>query len=107
MSRLAELIERLEKQNEKVGIARNAYLAKDAEKKTFEARLIRDADGKSHAEKTVLAQATEDWLSFQKDLARLEAVFEFEKFKLEILEKEWLAEYASLKSDERQLKRSV
>lgn len=105
--RLAELITQLEKQNEKVGIARNAYLSKDAEKKTFEARLIKDAEGKSHAEKTILAQATDDWLHFQKDLRRLEAVFEFEKFKLEILEKEWLAEYASLKSDERQLKRTL
>lgn len=107
MSRLADLIKALEKQNEVVGIARNEFLAKEAERKTFEARLIQSASGKSHAEKCVNAQATEDWLEFHKALNRAKSVYEFQEFKLEILDKEWLGEYTSLKNDERQVKRQI
>jgi hypothetical protein len=98
---LADQIDTLSKQNDVLGIARNAYLAKEAERKHFEATLIVAAVGKSHAEKTVNAQATSDWLEFHKDLARLEAVFEFQKFKFkfEILDKEFQAAYLQLKQD--------
>lgn len=102
---LRACLDNLDAQNEVLGKARNAYLAKEAERKHFEAKLIKAAEGKSQAEKTVNAQATNDWLEFQQALARLEAIYEFQKLKAEILDKEFLATYAGLKSDERMIKR--
>ena len=96
---LADLIQALEAQNEVVGRARNDFLAKDDERKHFEATMIQSALGKSHAERTVNAQARPEWLTFHQALARAQAVYEFQKFKLEILDKEWLAQYLVLKSD--------
>lgn len=102
---LAACLEALDKQNDTLGKARNAYLSKEAERKHFEANLIKSAAGKSHAERVVNAQATSDWLVFHKDLARLQAVFEFQKLKYEILDKEFLAQYAANKMDSLMIKR--
>jgi hypothetical protein len=102
---LAPLVEALEKQNETLGRERNSYLLKEAERKHFESTLIKSAEGKSHAERVVNAQATAEWLKFSKELARLEAIYEFQKLKYEILDKEWLAQYAANKSDQGVIKR--
>lgn len=90
-----------------LGRARDAYLAKEAERKHFESKLIRYAEGKSNADRMVAAQSTDAWLVFHKELARLESVFEFQKLKYEILDKEWLAQYSTLKLDEKLIKRGV
>jgi hypothetical protein len=103
-SPLAHLTKALSEQNVFVGKARHKYLSKEAERKTFEARLIQESNGKSHAERLINAQATEYWLDFAKALARLEAVYEFEKFKLTILDREYQAQYLELKDNERQLR---
>lgn len=105
MATLEELISQLERQNEVVGKARNEYLSLEAERKHYEARMIQNAEGKSHAERQTNAQAEIGWLAFHKKLARAEAVYEFQRFKLEILDKEWLARYAALKSDTHMIKR--
>jgi hypothetical protein len=97
--------ERLNLQNDVLGRARNSYLEKEAERKHFEAVLIRQAEGKSMAERTVNAQATEVWMRFMKDLARLESVYEFQKLKYEILDKEWQAHYLTHKLDGRTIGR--
>ena len=102
---LAERLNSLTRQNGVLAKKRAAFLLKDAERKHFEAKLIRAAEGRSHAEKTVNAQATNEWREFQVALADLEASFEFEKLKFEILEKAWLAEYATYKIDERVIKK--
>lgn len=94
-------------QNILVGRRRNEYLKLEAERKTFESRLVKAAAGKSHAERLVNAQATEEWLVFHQKLARAEAIYEFERFKLEILDKEWLAQYSSQKLDEKAIRRGV
>lgn len=94
---LAEIIAMLQKQNDTLGAARNAYLAKEAERKHYEATLIAGAQGKSHAERAINAQATLAWLEFAKDLARLEAVFEFQKLKYDVLDKEFQALYLEAK----------
>ncbi len=99
--------EALNAQNEVLGRARNAYLTKEAERKHFEAVLVRKAEGKSHAERTINAQATEAWLTFMKDLARLESVYEFQKLKYEILDKEWQAHYLTHKLDGRAIMRGA
>lgn len=97
----------LGEQNVVTSKARNAYLAKEAERKTFESRLIQKAEGKSHAEKLMNAQANEEWLTFAKALARLESVYEFEKFKLNILDKEYQAQYLELKENSKQIVRGA
>lgn len=102
---LADLTEALNIQNATLSRARNLYLQKEAERKHFEAKMIQASDGKSHAERSMNAQATLAWLDFHKALARLEAIFEFEKLKYEILDKEWLAQYAANKMDSATIKR--
>lgn len=82
-----------------LGKARNAYLIKESERKHFEAMLIRDAAGKSHAERVINAQAASEWVTFQRELARLEAVYEFQKLRFEILDKEWQSQYLTCKLD--------
>lgn len=103
---LDPITQALELQNNTLGKARNDYLAKEAERKHFEATLITSVEGKSIAEKTIKAQAMPEWLQFAKDLARLEAVYEFQKLRYEILDKEWLAQYASMKLDERTIRKA-
>lgn len=93
------LIDAMEAQNDALGKARNKFLTKESERKHFEAVLIRKAQGKSHAEKSINAQATSEWLEFHRELARLEAIFEFQKLKFEILDKEFLANYLTIKTD--------
>lgn len=90
-----------------VGRARNSYLAKEAERKHFESTLIQAAEGKSQAEKLMNAQAKPEWLVFAKTLARLESVFEFEKFKLSILDKEYMAQYLELKENSQGARRGA
>ncbi len=105
MNALSRFTQSLEEQNAVLGKARNAYLLKEAERKHFEAVLVRKAEGKSHAEKLVNAQSTPEWATFQKELARLEAVFEFQKLRYEILDKNWQAEYLGMKLDGATIKR--
>jgi hypothetical protein len=87
----------LQKQNDTLGAARNEYLRKEACRKHHEATLIANAEGKSHAERTINAQATMLWLEFATDLARLESVFEFQKLKFEVLDREFTALYLEAK----------
>jgi hypothetical protein len=102
---IEECREALNEQNAVLARARDAFLLKEAERKYFEANLIKKADGKSHAERLVNAQATDAWLTFHKDLARLESLFEFEKLKYDILDKGWLEKYSANKTDGRTMKR--
>lgn len=102
---LATRLNNLSLQNDSLTAARGLYLLKEAERKTFEARLIRDAQGKSHAEKTVHAQATDEWLEFHKALAQLETDFEHHKLRYDILDKAFLGEYLGAKLDTDTIKR--
>lgn len=96
---LRNIIQMLHKQNDLLGKARFEYLTQEAERKHFEATLVRDTMGKSHAERLTLAQGSEVWLGFHKKLARLESEFEFQKLKFQVLEKEFLAVHLTLKLD--------
>ena len=104
---LKELLQNMEVQNDTLSKARNKYLTKEASRKYTEAVLIRQASGKSHAEKSINAQATKDWLEFHTELARLEAIFEFQKLKWEILDKEFMAQYLTLKTDPIMVRRQL
>lgn len=102
---LALRLNNLSLQNDALTAARGLYLLKEAERKTFEARLIKHAVGKSHAERTVDAQATDEWLTFHTELARLETDFEHHKLRYDILDKAYLAEHLSAKLDADTIKR--
>ncbi len=71
-----------------------------ASKDHFEATLIKASPGDSNAEKVVNAKATVEWASFHKSLARLEAIYEFQKLKFSVLEKEWFSCQLELKLDQ-------
>lgn len=102
---LKPLLEALDQMNDILGKARAEYLALEAERKHFEACMIRDALGKSHAEKVTNAQAHIDWPIFQLKLARAEAVYEFQKLKFSVIEKNWQSEYLCLKLDNAVIKK--
>lgn len=106
-SALDPITDALAEQNEIVGRARNSFLQLKAEKDTFESKMIKQAEGKSQAEKRMNAEATEEWLEFHKRYARAEAVYEFEKFKLQVIDKEWLAQYQSQKDNDLVIKRQA
>jgi hypothetical protein len=102
---LADRLNNLNKQNELLTKARGLYLLNEASRKTFEANLIKNAEGKSHAEKTINAQSTEEWNSFHLTLADLENKYEFEKLRYDILDKAFQAQYLSAKLDADTIKR--
>lgn len=104
---LAERLNDLSVQNEELSKARAAYLLKEAERKHFEALLTKKAEGKSHAERVINAQANKEWLIFHKELAVLEGDFEFQKLRYEILDKAYLAEHLSMKLDGGEIKRQL
>lgn len=99
----------LQIQNDTLGRARYEYLSKEAERKHFEATLVmREAgiDKQSHALSLTKAQASLEWVNFQRELAKLQAVFEFQKLKYEILDKEFLAVYGTMKIEAQTISRS-
>lgn len=104
---LAERLNNLSAQNEALTKARGAYLLKEAERKHFEAALVNEMQGKSHAERLAQAQATQHWRMFQVELAKLETEFEFQKLRYDILDKAFQAEYLSAKLDADTIKRST
>lgn len=102
---LSALTTALHKQNDILSKARHDYLLWEAARKHTEAVLTQQAAGKSFAEKTMNAQGTKDWLEFHLKLARLESVFEFQKLKYEVLDREWLAQHQAFKLDHETIKR--
>lgn len=104
---LANRLNNLHTQNETLHKARSAYLLKEAERKHYEASLIMQAQGKSHAERENLARASQEWVAFARELAQLEAAFEYEKLKYDILDKAYLAEHLTAKLDADTIKRGA
>lgn len=96
---LAEALVRLDALNTQLGTRRNTYLLLEAERKHFEANLVRAALGKSSVEKKINAEATVEWLSFHRTLARAESEYEFLKLQMSILEKDWQSKYLRSKLD--------
>lgn len=102
-----EIIRKLEKLNETLGIKRNAYLELDAERKHKEAILISSAPGESMAAKTIQGHANPEFLSFNKKLARAEAEYQFLLFQYEIMKLEYQAIYLEAKQNEEMVKRQA
>lgn len=105
MEPLIELLTKLEAHNEVLAIARGKFLSKEAQRKFEEARLVREAQGKSHAEKVTVAQSSKEWLEFHRELAHLESDYQYELFKHEILKLEYQARYLLQKQDGDQIER--
>lgn len=102
---LTQSIQDLYSQSTLLAKARHAFLLKDAEKSHWDARMINANPGKSYAEKSNNAKASEEWLSFHKELAKLESLFEFEKLKFSIMERDWQSQYLAMKLDESLIKK--
>ncbi len=96
----ADVIAHLNALNKQLGIARNDFLSKKAEKDHFEHNLVKTSPGKSHAEKTMNAKASEEWLAFQKELGRLDSIHHFLKLQFQILSYEYLSQYQETKFNE-------
>lgn len=97
----------LTKFNESLGKDRNVYLSLEAEKDYKRAMMIKAAPGKSNAEKVVNAHASEEWLEFHKKLGRAKAVYDFQKLKFSVMEKEWLAQHLEMKLEGSLMKKEI
>lgn len=95
----------LESQLEVLNKAREPYKIKLAYKKHLENKLIRDAIGKSHAERCVYAYASDTWESFSQELAKLEILFEHESLKFDVMKIDYQTKYLLMKETEQQIKR--
>lgn len=96
---LEALTSQLNELNERLGKARNEYLSLEAIRDYKRAFIIKAASGKSNAEKTINAHATEEWLELHQKLARAKAVYEFQKLKFSVMEKEYMTQYLQFKLD--------
>ncbi len=99
MEPLIRLTTQLHALNETLSKARYLYLSLEAERKHFESRLVKEAQGKSHSEKVTIAQSSKEWLEFHHKLARLESEYQFHLFKFKITELEFQACYLTQKQD--------
>ena len=100
LSPLQQALANLDALNDALGRSRNDYLIQESSRKHFEAKLILAAQGKSHAERLVNAQASNEWIDFSQDLARAESKYEHLKLKFQILEKTWLSVHLETKLDQ-------
>lgn len=105
MNALEEVKDKLEKLNDVLGKARAEFLRYHALKDHVLAVLIKEAEGSSHAEKKNNAYATKEWEEFAEKLSRSEAVYEFQKLKFSILEKEFQSLYLEAKLNEQIIKK--
>lgn len=105
MNPLEAATQRLEFQLDVLKAARTPYKLKQAQKKHIEHRLIRDALGKSHAERVTNAYASQLWEEFAMDLARLEDTYEHELLKFEVLKVDYQTKYLLMKEETEQIKK--
>lgn len=105
MNPLEEATQRLEEQLDVLKASRTPYKLNAAYKKHLENKLIRDAVGKSHAERVALAYASEEWKTFSLKLARLEDTYEHESLKFEVLKTDYQTKYLLHKESEEQIKK--
>ncbi len=101
----SDIISILHTLNDQLGVARNSYLRKEAEKDHFEAVMISQSAGKSVAERVINAKAKVEWNQFQIELARLEAVYEFMRMKFRVVENEYQSQYLETKLNDGLTKR--
>lgn len=104
---LNDVIAMIQEQTESVGIARNSYLAKKAMKRNTEATLLKEAEGDSQKAKEMNAHADPAWLRYEQELNRLEAIYEFQRDKLEVLNKEYMAQYLELKDNSQAIRKQA
>jgi hypothetical protein len=102
---LDTITQALEVQNNLLGKNRAEYLAKEVELEHLENKWADELEGESQAARERKVKASERWLKLASEVARLKAIFEFQKLRYEILDKEWLAQYASMKLDERTIRK--
>lgn len=96
---MTELTAQLYEMNKTLTRAEKAYLLKEAERKHFESSLVLKASGRSMAERKTLAEASVEWLEFHQALANLEALYHFQKMKMEIMRSDWQSWYLTHKLD--------
>lgn len=105
MSPLEEATKRLEEQLDVLKAIRTPYKLNLAYKKHLENKLIRDAVGKSHAERVTHAYASEEWRVFIIKLARLEDRYDHESLKFDVLKTDYQTRYLLHKESEEQIKK--
>lgn len=104
---LTPILEALEGQALRLSKARHAFLIQEAERKHFEASLVKGASGSSQAERITNAHAQAIYAEFHRALADLETRYNFELLKFSILEKDYFAQLAMLKLDHSQIIKGV
>lgn len=105
-SLLAEHLNKLNEQNERLRAIEGVYLELEGNKKAMLAQLTIQAQGKSHAEREAIALASEDWKAFRAAHVEAEVAYNFEKRRFAILESAYLAAHATYKNEEQIIRKS-
>jgi flagellar biosynthesis/type III secretory pathway chaperone len=103
---LADRLNELWKQSDRLKEVEGRYLELEANKKSLLAQLTITAQGKSFAEREAQALASADYKNFLAALVEAETAFNFERRKWEILDKAYLAEYSTFKIEDRSIRKA-
>ena len=102
---LADRLNDLWKQSDALKTAEEIYLRLEAERKPMLAQLTISQEGKSFAEREAKALASDDWRKFMGGHVAADSMFNFERRKFEILEKAFYASHATMKVDDRAIRK--
>lgn len=102
---LADRLNLLNKQNDKLKQAEGEFLLLDAEKDSFKATLFLVSMGESVKEREAKAMASSEYSSFMKALAEKENAFHHERRRYSILENAFYAELSTFKNEMQLIKK--
>jgi hypothetical protein len=102
---LANRLNELWAQSDQLKDAEREFLTLEANRKPMLAQLTLKAEGKSFAEREAKALASEDWREFMAGHVAAESAMNHAKRKYEILDKAFYATYATMKTDDRSIKK--
>ncbi len=105
--KLKERLEKIDKQIQVVYESEEKFLTIEAAKENIKACLVAKASGTSQAARETLAEATQEWATFSKNLAIAKAIFHREKHYLELKLKAFDAEFLSLKLETNAIRRQL
>lgn len=105
MEPLLEIVELLEKQADATARAYYAHCEAKVQRDHDLQLLIQTMQGKSQAEKVSLAQGTAKWIEINRVFNKLDARYDLEKRKYEVLKFEYQAVYLNQKQDNDGIKR--
>ncbi len=102
---LANRLNLLNAQSDKLRQAEGEYRLHEAKRKTLEGELYLMTVASNVAEKTAKVHANEEYSNFMRELAKLETEFNHQRRRFSILESAYLAEHATFNREAKLINR--